>query len=70
MKAGTKAQHVSLHHNQSGTSGGTFVEYSEKSDWKIYQTRVLSSANKVNLDFNDAAEALKSGLVQSISGIL
>lgn len=64
-----KAQNTTLHYNESGTSGGTFSSFSEKSDWKIYQTRVLSSANKVNLEFAQAAPELKRALVQSITGI-
>ncbi|MEK2644368.1 complement resistance protein TraT [Bdellovibrio sp. BCCA] len=64
-----KAQNTTLHYNESGTSGGTFSSYSEKSEWKIYQTRILSSANKVNLEFAQAAPELKRALVQSISGI-
>lgn len=64
-----KAQNTSLHYNQSGTSGGTISSYSEKSDWKIYQTRILSSANKVNLDLAQASPSLQQALVQSISNI-
>ena len=69
-KNSTHINHNTSHFNKSGTSGGTQVSYSKKSDWKVYQTRVLSSANKVNLDFNEALPALKKGLAQSISGIL
>ncbi len=70
IKGTKKAQQTTAHYNQSGTSGGTFVSYSDSSDWKVYQTRVLSSANKVNLEFAEALPALKKGLSQSISGIL
>jgi hypothetical protein len=36
---------------------------------KKYQTRILSTANKVNLKFEDALPPIKGGLVRSISGI-
>jgi hypothetical protein len=65
-----KVRSVSSHYNQSGTSGGTWSTSSEDSKWKTYQTRILSSANKVNLDFAEAAPELKSALAHSIAGIL
>lgn len=37
--------------------------------WKIYRTRIVSTANKVNLDFKDAQLPLESGLIGSIGGI-
>ncbi|HEY4786024.1 MAG TPA: complement resistance protein TraT, partial [Bacteroidales bacterium] len=70
-KAGgkVKVQNTAMHYNQSGTSGGVVSTYSEKSNWKIYQTRVLSSANKVNLEFNEAAPELQKALANSIASI-
>jgi uncharacterized membrane protein (Fun14 family) len=44
--------------------------WNEKSQWKRYQTRIISVAKKVNLKFEDALPELKRGLVQSISGLL
>lgn len=38
-------------------------------DWKIYRTRVASTANQVNLEFVEAKPALESGLVRVISGV-
>lgn len=38
--------------------------------WKIYRTRVVSIANKVNLDFPEAKPALIKGLTRSLSGLL
>lgn len=64
-----KVQNTELHYNQSGTSGGTISSYSEKNNWKTYQTRILSSANKVNLEFNEALPELQKALAQSIAGI-
>ena len=37
-------------------------------DWKTYHTRIVSTANQVNLDFEDALPALENGLIRSISG--
>ncbi len=37
--------------------------------WKIYRTRVISVANKANLDFEEAKPYLQAGLVRSIGGI-
>jgi hypothetical protein len=40
-----------------------------KVDWKTYHTRVVSTANKVNLDFAEAQPALQDALGKSLSGI-
>lgn len=37
--------------------------------WKIYRTRIVSVANKANLDFEEAKPLLQAGLVRSIGGI-
>lgn len=42
----------------------------ETTDMKRYQTRILSSANQVNLKYEEAEPKLVQGLVQSISGLL
>lgn len=51
----------------------TDVQVSErgavKDGWQRYQTRILSMANKVNLEFAEAQPALIQGLVQSVSGL-
>lgn len=54
---------------KQGTSGNKTVKSSEKTNWKRYQTRVVSTANKVNLAFEDAEPELTKGIAQSISGI-
>ena len=38
--------------------------------WKIYRTRVVSTANKVNLEFEEAQAELTKGLARSLSGLL
>ncbi len=55
---------------KQGTSGYKNVSSTEETNWKRYQTRILSSANKVNLEFEEAQPVLIKGVVQSISGML
>ncbi len=55
---------------KQGTSGHKTSSWSEKSNWKKYQTRIISSAKKTNLKFETALPELKQGLIQSISGLL
>lgn len=55
---------------RQGTSGSKQVTSNESTIWKRYQTRVVSSANKVNLAFEDAVSALSDGIAQTVSGIL
>lgn len=44
--------------------------WNQKTNWKKYQTRIISVARKVNLKFEEAKPKLTDGLVESISGIL
>jgi len=55
---------------KQGTSGGKTVTSNEETEWKRYQTRIMSTANKANLKFTEASPLLVQGLVRSISGIL
>jgi hypothetical protein len=54
---------------QSAMGSNTTQSYTEQSDYKTLQTRIVSTAEKVNLEWADAAPALKKGLVQSIAGL-
>lgn len=67
--AGAKSIAQTAQSIAQGTGGGTTIAYAEQSDWKIYQTRVLSTANKVNLEFSEAAPPLRAGLTRSIVGM-
>ena len=40
-----------------------------KVEWKTYRTRIVSTANKVNLEFEEAKPVLESALARSVSGI-
>ncbi|MFM2486649.1 complement resistance protein TraT [Celerinatantimonas yamalensis] len=62
----TENDKATLH---QGSSGSKVISSSQQTHWKRYQTRIVSVANKVNLDFNEALPALDTGLVNSISGI-
>lgn len=64
-----KVKNHTVHMNQSGTSGGTISSFTDSSNWKTYQTRILSSANKVNLEFAEASPELQKSLSQVIAGI-
>ncbi len=50
--------------------GGTQQQTSsEVTKFKKYRTRVVSTANKANLDYEEAAPALTQGLTRSLSGL-
>lgn len=59
--------------NTSATSGTATkvnqVVSGGNAKWKIYRTRIVSTANKVNLDFEEAKTILEGNLVKSIGGI-
>lgn len=40
-----------------------------KAEWKTYRTRVVSTANKINLNFEEAQPALQDALGKSLSGL-
>jgi len=60
---------VSQHDVKQGTSGSTQVTYAEDSEWKTYQTRVVSTANKMNLEFVEAEPALRAGISRALAGL-
>ena len=52
-----------------GNSGSRVVSSSSDSDWHRYQTRIVSTANQVNLRFERAAPELEEGLAGAIAGM-
>ena len=58
--------------NDSSTQGSstTVTQKSNRNsvEWKTYHTRIVSTANQANLDFEDALPLLEDGLIRSISG--
>jgi len=63
----TESNHATL---KQGTSGSKTMRSTKKHQWHRYQTRIVSTANKVNLKFEEALPQLVSGLTRSIAGIL
>ena len=63
----TQSQNTSA--SQGTSTSLTQSASSAKVNWKIYRTRILSTANKVNLEFSEAQPVLESGLSRSIGGI-
>ncbi|MDA0345431.1 MAG: complement resistance protein TraT [Proteobacteria bacterium] len=55
---------------KQGSSGNKKSTWKQKTNWKKYQTRIMSVAKKVNLKFDEAEPKLTEGLVKSISGLL
>jgi hypothetical protein len=55
---------------KQGTSGYKKLTWEKKTNWKKYQTRIMSVAKKTNLKFEEAEPKLTEGLVKSISGLL
>ncbi len=54
---------------KQGIGGGRTQTSSEITDKKQYRLRIVSTANKVNLDYQEAVPDLTNGLISSISGI-
>jgi hypothetical protein len=58
-----------LEQNLRQGGGARIISATQTHDWKRYQTRIMSTANRTNLDFEDAAPQLVDGLTRSIAGI-
>lgn len=54
---------------QQGSSSVTHQSSKDTTHWKRYRTRVLSNADKANLDFEEAEPALEKGLSSSLAGL-
>ena len=52
-----------------GVGGRRRQTSSEVTDVKKYRTRIVSTANKVNLEYEEAAPQLTQGLIRSVSGL-
>lgn len=50
---------------QQGRSGTRDVSSEQTTDQKFYQTRIMSSADRVNLELEDAMPMLKAGITRS-----
>jgi TraT complement resistance protein len=58
-----------LEQNLRQGSGARIISATQIHDWRRYQTRIMSTANRTNLEFEDAAPELVDGLTRSIAGI-
>lgn len=56
--------------HRQGINASKMITATEKTPWKRYQTRVISTANKVNLTLEEALGELEAGLVNSIAGLM
>ena len=54
---------------QQGVGGSEQSTFSEETTEKRYRTRVISTANKVNLKYEEAAAPLNEGLTRVLSGV-
>jgi outer membrane lipoprotein SlyB len=68
-KSGVMIRQDSQQDAKQGIGGSRRQTSSEVSDRKKYRTRIVSTANKANLQYDEAAPELTSGLVRSISGV-
>lgn len=68
-----RANEVITQQQSAETTQGSDTSVSQSSklstiEWKTYRTRIVSTANQVNLEFDEALVALENGLIRSISG--
>ena len=63
---------ITQQQSESTTQGsGTSISQNSNRnavDWKTYHTRIVSTANQVNLEFEEALPELENGLIRSIAG--
>ncbi|ETX04551.1 MAG: conjugal transfer protein TraT [Candidatus Entotheonella gemina] len=55
--------------NSQGQGGSERQTFAEATDEKRHRTRVVSTANKVNLEYEEAAVQLTQGLTRSLAGL-
>lgn len=64
-----KVQERSEHTLLQGDSGSTRSTFSQQTNMRKYQTRVVSSANQANLKWEEAAPLLTDGLARALAGL-
>ena len=70
LPKGAHVQQTVQSNMQEGSQTTIKQSYSTNSQWQRYRTRVVSSADKVNLKFPEAQPVLEAQLSQSIANIL
>ncbi len=53
-----------------GSAGTVRQDYAATTDWKRYRTRIVGTANRANLRFEEAAPVLVKRLTQVMAGVL
>ena len=56
--------------SQQGSGGSEVVKYTKKRPWMRYSTRVVTTANKVNLELEEAIPAMRSDLASTLGGLI
>ncbi|MGL4749202.1 MAG: complement resistance protein TraT, partial [Shewanella sp.] len=67
--AGVKVTTDNIAMLKQGTSGGKVQTSTAQGNRHKYQTRIVSNANQVNLDFKDAKPILEDQLANSLAGL-
>ena len=67
--AGVKVSENFSANLENGTRSNTSQTYAKTSNYQRFRTRIVSNADKVNLNFADARPALEHGLTKAIAGI-
>jgi Enterobacterial TraT complement resistance protein len=68
-RAGVIVRQDSRQDASQGVGGRRTQTSSEVTDVKKYRTRIVSTANKANLEYEEAGPQLAQGLVRSVSGL-
>ena len=68
-KTNTKVSKLSINATTQGTQGRNIYATEDNGDMNKYQTRVVSTANKMNLELAEAEPQLKGELIKTISNI-
>ena len=68
-KQGVTGTQQTLVDNAQGTGAHVKQTFDETVNEKRYRTRVMSTANQVNLDYEDAAPRLNAGLTRVLAGL-
>ena len=66
---GVKVQEEFNSNLKNGTASVTKQVSNKETNYQRYRTRIVSNADKMNLQFKDARPALEQGLVKALSGI-
>lgn len=69
VKGGVLVREDTKLDRKHGVSGAASQTSSEVTDRKRYRTRIVSTANKANLKYEEAAPLLNAGIVRALTGL-